>query len=56
MYKTQEYHWFVDWDSFFQRTAEQSRSLLIEAGIEDELIRTTRERTGVIIFYIAEKP
>ncbi len=56
MYKTQEYHWFVDWDSFFQRTAEQSRSLLIEAGIDDELIKTTRERTGVIIFYIAEKP
>lgn len=50
-YKTQEYHWFVDWSSFYQRT-EKDRVLLLEkAGMPVKKISRVRDASGVILFY-----
>jgi len=54
-YRTEDYHWIVNWDAFYQRTEEQSYNLFKEARIPIEAIKTMRESSGVIIFYIVEK-
>jgi hypothetical protein len=54
-YGTQEYHWFVDWDAFYQRTDEESRALFAEAGIPDSELTAVRDGSGVIIFYVVSK-
>jgi SAM-dependent methyltransferase len=51
-YRSQSYHWIGDWDGFLQRTEEDFRGILTEAGIPPEAIAETRETTGVIIFYV----
>lgn len=50
-YETQDYHWLVDWSGFYQRTAQQSRRLIWEAGIADEQVTVERSRCGVMVFY-----
>ncbi len=50
-YDTADYHWTVDWDAFYQRTADESRKLISAAGIPDEAVSVSRDATGVIIFY-----
>lgn len=52
-YSPQEYHWLVDWDSFFQRTSEEHRTIIEKAGIPAASVATVRDATGVIAFYIA---
>jgi SAM-dependent methyltransferase len=54
-YTTQEYHWFVKWDAFLQRTEKDSDDLFEQAGILRSNIRTLRDRSGVINFYIVTK-
>jgi cyclopropane fatty-acyl-phospholipid synthase-like methyltransferase len=54
-YKTQEYHWLVNWDAFFQRTEEDMDRLLEKAEISRSNIQTVREHSGVIKFYIVTK-
>lgn len=54
-YRAQEYHWFVDWDGFLQRTKDDFDSLFYHAGIPDNKLSISRDETGVIIFYVATK-
>lgn len=54
-YRSQEYHWFVDWDGFYQRTEEQSRNTLSKAGIPEASVCSHRDASGVIIFLTAVK-
>jgi extracellular factor (EF) 3-hydroxypalmitic acid methyl ester biosynthesis protein len=50
-YDTQDYHWLVDWSGFYQRTAEESRRLVEEAGVSSEQVSVERSRCGVMVFY-----
>ncbi len=52
-YRTQEYHWIVDWTGFFQRTPEEILDLIEAAGIPREKYRTVRDKSGVILFIVA---
>jgi extracellular factor (EF) 3-hydroxypalmitic acid methyl ester biosynthesis protein len=54
-YRYQEYHWIFDWDGFLQRTEQDFRNILSDAGIPDSAIYETREETGVIVFYVVTK-
>ncbi len=54
-YKTQPYHWIAKWDAFYQRTERDCMRLFEEAGIPERELTTTRERTGVIMFFVIEK-
>lgn len=50
-YRSQEYHWILNWDGFLQRSERDFRNILYLAGIPDSTIREEREETGLIIFY-----
>lgn len=50
-YRAQEYHWFVVWDGFFQRTVEDMWALLDRADIPRSAVTMSRERSGVIVFF-----
>ena len=54
-YEIFDYHWLVDWNAFYQRTASESKALILRAGIPEENISVERDRTGVILFYSIEK-
>ncbi len=54
-YRAQEYHWFVDWDGFHQRTVEESHNTLLQAGIPEKSITTVRDASEVIIFMTASR-
>jgi extracellular factor (EF) 3-hydroxypalmitic acid methyl ester biosynthesis protein len=54
-YRHQEYHWIVDWDGFLQRTEDDFRSILSDAGFQASAISETREESGVIVFYTIAK-
>jgi SAM-dependent methyltransferase len=54
-YRAQEYHWFVDWDGFLQRTEEDSREVLVRANIPLDRVTSARDNSGVILFYRAVK-
>jgi SAM-dependent methyltransferase len=54
-YRSQEYHWFVDWDGFYQRTEEQIQSIFQKAGIPGTAIHSVRDASEVIIFLTAVK-
>jgi extracellular factor (EF) 3-hydroxypalmitic acid methyl ester biosynthesis protein len=54
-YRTQFYHWTVDWSAFYQRTEEDCRRLFEQAGIPRHAIQFRRDRSGVIMFFIATK-
>ena len=54
-YAAQPYHWFVNWHGFLQRNKGDFDSLLDRAGIPDSALSTTREKSGVIIFYTVTK-
>jgi predicted SAM-dependent methyltransferase len=52
-YRTQEYHWIVDWTGFMQRTPEEITTIIEAAGIPREKYRTVRDKSGVILFIVA---
>lgn len=54
-YRTQEYHWFVDWDSLLKRNERDNRALFAKAGIPEAALSVVRDRSGVIMFCIVEK-
>jgi SAM-dependent methyltransferase len=54
-YRPQEYHWFVDWASLMGRTEHESKVIFDKAGVPENALTMVRDRTGVIIFCIAEK-
>lgn len=54
-YRSQEYHWIFDWDGFLQRTEEDFRNILFNAGIPDSGIKELREDSGIIVFYLVNK-
>lgn len=54
-YRSQEYHWIVDWDGFLQRTEEDFMDIFSKANIPMHYISEQREETGVIVFYTVRK-
>lgn len=54
-YRTFDTSWLLDWDAFYQRTEEDMRDILDRAGIPREALTTTREKSGVIVFFTATK-
>ncbi|MBI4377757.1 MAG: class I SAM-dependent methyltransferase [Nitrospinae bacterium] len=54
-YKTFDTQWLLAWDGFLQRTEEQFWALIKKAEIPLSVITTTRENSGVIIFFTATK-
>jgi SAM-dependent methyltransferase len=50
-YRSQEYHWMLDWDGFLQRKTPDFERLLAEAGIPKSAMAETRDKTGIIAFY-----
>jgi len=50
-YRSQYYHWLVDWDGFLQRKEEDFRKILDDAGIPSSSLKEMRDETGIIIFY-----
>ena len=54
-YRSQDYHWLVDWDGFLQRNGDDFRRILSEATIPSMAIEEKREDSGVIVFYTITK-
>jgi extracellular factor (EF) 3-hydroxypalmitic acid methyl ester biosynthesis protein len=54
-YRPQEYHWFVDWNGFYQRTEDDMRALLKAAQIPAISMKMLRDSSGVICFFVATK-
>lgn len=54
-YRYYEYHWFLEWNGFLQRTEQDFKGILSAAGLPDSMIQETREESGVIVFYIITK-
>lgn len=54
-YKSQAYHWILNWDGFLQRNESDFRNILYLAGIPDKAIKVEREESGLIIFYRISK-
>ncbi len=54
-YRAQEYHWFVDWDGFYQRTEENCHDILLKAGIPEAATLSVRDASGVIMFITATR-
>jgi len=54
-YRSQDYHWAVDWDGFLQRNGDDFRSILAKATIPSSAIEEVREDSGVIVFYTITK-
>lgn len=54
-YRSQEYHWILNWDGFLQRNERDFRNILYLAGIPESAIKEEREESGLIIFYRISK-
>ena len=54
-YRSQDFHWLVNWDGFRQRTEKEFRSIIADAGIPITAVREERDATGLIIFYVITK-
>jgi extracellular factor (EF) 3-hydroxypalmitic acid methyl ester biosynthesis protein len=54
-YRSQAYHWFCNWDGFLQRTETDFLRILKQAGIPDSSLSSSREESGIIVFYTATK-
>ena len=54
-YETFDYHWAVKWDFFLQRTEENYRQILADAGIPTENLSVERDESGVILFFYAKR-
>ncbi len=54
-YRTQGYHWFVDWDGLMNRMESESRRLFEEAQIPDNFLNPFYDRSGIINFFIISK-
>jgi SAM-dependent methyltransferase len=54
-YRSDVFHWLVDWDGFLQRQMHDFERLLRNAGIPDNAVSMTRGDAGSIVFYTAIK-
>ncbi len=54
-YRAQEYHWFVDWNGFYQRTEKDMQRVLKKADIPEASLRMHRDSSGVICFFLVTK-
>lgn len=54
-YRSQDYHWIVDWDGFLQRREEDFNRIMAEAHIPDRALSTERVGSETIIFYLITK-
>ena len=54
-YETYEYHWFVDWSSFLQRTEADVRALFDAARIPSSPLSMSRIPNGAVYFLRATK-
>jgi SAM-dependent methyltransferase len=54
-YRSQYYHWLIDWDGFLQRKEEDFKKILADAGIPNSSIKEVRDETGIIVFYLVTK-
>lgn len=54
-YRSQIYHWLLNWDGFLQRTEDDFERLLHYAEIPEGALSMTRVDSGSIIFYTARK-
>lgn len=54
-YRSQDYHWLVDWDGFLQRNEDDFRNIFTEATIPSSAMEEVREDSGVIVFYTITK-
>jgi SAM-dependent methyltransferase len=54
-YSTFDYHWLVDWNAFYQRQEGDFWQILESSGIERKNVVTTREASGVILFFTVGK-
>ncbi len=54
-YRAQEYHWFVDWNGFYQRTEDDMRALLQKTDIPPDSLRMVRDGSEVICFFLSDK-
>ena len=52
LYSTPIYQWVTDWH-FLQRTQEDCTRIMSEAGFDVELMKVTRDKSGVIMNFIA---
>lgn len=52
-YRSQDYHWLVDWDGFRQRKTADFERLLRQADIPASAVEECRDASGTIIFYSA---
>ena len=55
-YSTVDYHWLVKWNAFYQRTLTDMDNLLRQTMIPDITITKKRDKSGVIVFYLIQKP
>jgi SAM-dependent methyltransferase len=54
-YRPTKYHWLDDW-FFFQRSEEDCRSLLAQAGYDMEGLALSRDTTGIIMNFVSRVP
>jgi len=54
-YKTQLYHWIIDWDGFLQRSKGDFEHLFSQAGIQQNALSLSRVRSDVITFCSVSK-
>jgi SAM-dependent methyltransferase len=54
-YRSDIFHWLVDWDGFLQRTESDFERVLRDANIPDDAVSMTRVDSGSIVFYVATK-
>jgi len=54
-YDTFDYHWFISWHYFLQRSEAECHDLLENAGIPRAKTTMVRDDSGVILFFICSK-
>ncbi len=54
-YRSQLFHWLVDWDGFLQRTEDDFKRIFRDARIPESALSLSRVQSGVIVFYTITK-
>jgi SAM-dependent methyltransferase len=54
-YRSQLFHWLVDWDGFLQRTENDFERIFKDAKIPESTLSMSRVKSGVIVFYTITK-
>ncbi len=54
-YRSQLFHWLVDWDGFLQRTENDFERIFKDARIPERAFSMSRVPSGVIVFYTITK-